>query len=212
MRARTSRSASARARSAPRASSRASACRSSPRSWTRSTPRAERQHPRHRRWRHQIFGRPRQGDRGRRGLRDGRLAARRHGRSARARCFSIQGRSYKGYRGMGSLGAMARGSADRYFQAEVKDQLKLVPEGVEGQVPYKGPVQRRAPDHRRPARGHGLYRLPRHPNVPRKGAVRSNHRRRSARRPCPRRRRDARSAELPERGVNQSPRVGPSCG
>jgi IMP dehydrogenase len=54
--------------------------------------------------------------------------------------FLYQGRSYKGYRGMGSMGAMARGSADRYFQAEVKDTLKLVPEGVEGQVPYKGPV------------------------------------------------------------------------
>lgn len=51
-----------------------------------------------------------------------------------------QGRSYKSYRGMGSVGAMARGSADRYFQAEVTDSLKLVPEGVEGQVPYKGPV------------------------------------------------------------------------
>ncbi len=51
-----------------------------------------------------------------------------------------QGRSYKSYRGMGSVGAMARGSADRYFQAEVTDTLKLVPEGVEGQVPYKGPV------------------------------------------------------------------------
>jgi IMP dehydrogenase len=54
--------------------------------------------------------------------------------------FMFQGRSYKSYRGMGSLGAMARGSADRYFQAEVKDTLKLVPEGVEGRVPYKGPV------------------------------------------------------------------------
>ncbi|MCP5412303.1 MAG: IMP dehydrogenase [Alphaproteobacteria bacterium] len=54
--------------------------------------------------------------------------------------FLYQGRSYKGYRGMGSVGAMARGSADRYFQAEVSDALKLVPEGVEGQVPYKGPV------------------------------------------------------------------------
>jgi IMP dehydrogenase len=54
--------------------------------------------------------------------------------------FLYQGRSYKGYRGMGSMGAMARGSADRYFQAEVSDQLKLVPEGVEGQVPYKGAV------------------------------------------------------------------------
>src|SRR6185437_7275303 len=54
--------------------------------------------------------------------------------------FLYQGRSYKGYRGMGSVGAMARGSADRYFQAEVRDALKLVPEGVEGQVPFKGPV------------------------------------------------------------------------
>jgi len=50
------------------------------------------------------------------------------------------GRSYKAYRGMGSVGAMARGSADRYFQAEVRDSLKLVPEGVEGQVAYKGPA------------------------------------------------------------------------
>jgi IMP dehydrogenase len=52
--------------------------------------------------------------------------------------FLFQGRSYKSYRGMGSLGAMARGSADRYFQAEI-ETLKLVPEGIEGQVPYKGP-------------------------------------------------------------------------
>jgi IMP dehydrogenase len=54
--------------------------------------------------------------------------------------FLYQGRSYKSYRGMGSVGAMARGSADRYFQQDIKDNLKLVPEGVEGQVPYKGPV------------------------------------------------------------------------
>jgi len=54
--------------------------------------------------------------------------------------FLFQGRSYKSYRGMGSLGAMARGSADRYFQADVSDSLKLVPEGIEGRVPYKGPV------------------------------------------------------------------------
>ena len=54
--------------------------------------------------------------------------------------FLYQGRSYKAYRGMGSLGAMARGSADRYFQQEIGDKLKLVPEGIEGQVPYKGPV------------------------------------------------------------------------
>jgi IMP dehydrogenase len=54
--------------------------------------------------------------------------------------FLYEGRSYKSYRGMGSLGAMARGSADRYFQAEIADQLKLVPEGIEGQVPYRGPA------------------------------------------------------------------------
>jgi IMP dehydrogenase len=52
--------------------------------------------------------------------------------------FIYQGRSYKTYRGMGSVGAMSRGSADRYFQQDIKDALKLVPEGVEGQVPYKG--------------------------------------------------------------------------
>jgi len=55
--------------------------------------------------------------------------------------YFYQGRTYKAYRGMGSIGAMARGSADRYFQQEVKDALKLVPEGIEGQVPYKGPAE-----------------------------------------------------------------------
>ncbi len=54
--------------------------------------------------------------------------------------FLYQGRSYKSYRGMGSLGAMSQGSADRYFQQDVRDSMKLVPEGVEGQVPYRGPV------------------------------------------------------------------------
>ena len=54
--------------------------------------------------------------------------------------FLYQGRSFKAYRGMGSVGAMARGSADRYFQEDIKDSLKLVPEGIEGQVPYKGTV------------------------------------------------------------------------
>jgi IMP dehydrogenase len=54
--------------------------------------------------------------------------------------FLYDGRSYKSYRGMGSIGAMARGSADRYFQQDVGSSLKLVPEGIEGQVPYKGPV------------------------------------------------------------------------
>jgi IMP dehydrogenase len=55
--------------------------------------------------------------------------------------FLYEGRSYKSYRGMGSVGAMARGSADRYFQQDIKDQLKLVPEGIEGQVPYNGHVR-----------------------------------------------------------------------
>jgi IMP dehydrogenase len=52
--------------------------------------------------------------------------------------FLYQGRAFKSYRGMGSVGAMARGSADRYFQQDITDQLKLVPEGIEGQVPFKG--------------------------------------------------------------------------
>jgi IMP dehydrogenase len=55
--------------------------------------------------------------------------------------FLYQGRAYKSYRGMGSVGAMARGSADRYFQQDIKDQLKLVPEGIEGQVAIKGPAK-----------------------------------------------------------------------
>ncbi len=54
--------------------------------------------------------------------------------------YLYQGRSFKSYRGMGSVGAMARGSADRYFQQDIKDTLKLVPEGIEGQVPYRGPA------------------------------------------------------------------------
>ena len=54
--------------------------------------------------------------------------------------YLYKGRSFKAYRGMGSVGAMARGSADRYFQADVRDELKLVPEGIEGQVAYKGPA------------------------------------------------------------------------
>ncbi len=52
--------------------------------------------------------------------------------------YLYQGRSYKSYRGMGSVGAMARGSADRYFQKQMAETHKLVPEGIEGQVPYKG--------------------------------------------------------------------------
>ena len=55
--------------------------------------------------------------------------------------FLYQGRAFKSYRGMGSVGAMGRGSADRYFQGDIKDQMKLVPEGIEGQVPFKGPAR-----------------------------------------------------------------------
>jgi IMP dehydrogenase/GMP reductase len=73
--------------------------------------------------------------------------------------FLYNGRSYKAYRGMGSVGAMARGSADRYFQQDVGNSLKLVPEGIEGQVPYKGPGRRgAAPARRRASRLHGLCR------------------------------------------------------
>ena len=54
--------------------------------------------------------------------------------------YLYQGRSFKSYRGMGSVAAMSRGSADRYFQQDIKDTLKLVPEGIEGQVPYRGPA------------------------------------------------------------------------
>ena len=117
--------------------------------------------------------------------------------------FLYQGRSYKSYRGMGSLGAMARGSADRYFQQDVKDQVKLVPEGVEGQVPYRGPGRRdRAPARRRLARRHGLCRRGDHPRVPAEGALHAHHQRRPAREPRPRRRHHPREPELsPIRGV-----------
>jgi len=95
----------------------------------------------------------------RRRHRDGRLPAGRHRRDAGAKYFLWQGRSYKAYRGMGSVGAMARGSADRYFQQDIKDTLKLVPEGIEGQVPYKGPVgKRHASACRRLAGGDGICR------------------------------------------------------
>ena len=73
--------------------------------------------------------------------------------------FLYQGRAYKSYRGMGSVGAMARGSADRYFQQDIQDQMKLVPEGIEGQVPLQGPGARRGPPAgRRDQGGDGLYR------------------------------------------------------
>ena len=92
-----------------------------------------------RRRRHQIFRRPGQGARRRR--RCAMIGSLLAGTDETpGEVYLYQGRSYKAYRGMGSVGAMARGSADRYFQQEIQDTLKLVPEGVEGQVPYKGPV------------------------------------------------------------------------
>ncbi len=98
--------------------------------------------------------------------------------------FLYQGRSYKTYRGMGSVGAMARGSADRYFQQEINDSLKLVPEGIEGQVPYKGPVANVAASAgRRVARRHGICRRERCRRVPRQGRVRAHLRCGLARKP-----------------------------
>ena len=85
-----------------------------------------------------------------------------------------QGRSYKVYRGMGSIGAMRAGSRDRYFQAEVTSDAKLVPEGIEGRVPYRGlAVAVDLPAGRRPAVGHGLHRLPHHRRAAHQGALRA---------------------------------------
>ena len=114
-----------------------------------------------------------------------------------------QGRSYKTYRGMGSLGAMARGSADRYFQKEVTDQMKLVPEGIEGRVPFKGPVANIIHQlDRRLARGDGLCRRAGFERDAREGEVRENLRRRLARKPRPRRLDHTRSAELSARELS----------
>ena len=119
--------------------------------------------------------------------------------------FLYQGRSYKTYRGMGSVGAMARGSADRYFQQDIKDTLKLVPEGVEGQVPYKGAgVDRAASARRRPARRDGLCRRPRRRGPAQEGGVRAHLRRRPAREPRARRDHHAREPELSEPGLDPS--------
>ena len=116
--------------------------------------------------------------------------------------FLYQGRSYKSYRGMGSVGAMARGSADRYFQQDIKDALKLVPEGIEGQVAYKGPVSgvlHQLAGGLRAAMGYvGANGFGR---VPRQGGVRAHHRRGLARKPRPRRDDHAREPELSEPGL-----------
>ena len=102
--------------------------------------------------------------------------------------FLYQGRSFKSYRGMGSVAAMARGSADRYFQQDIQDQMKLVPEGIEGQVPYRGPT---APILHQLAGGlraaMGVRGRRDHPRVSGPCALRAHHRRGSARKPRARR-------------------------
>ena len=119
--------------------------------------------------------------------------------------YLYQGRSYKAYRGMGSVGAMARGSADRYFQAEIRDALKLVPEGVEGQVPYKGPAANVL--HQLAgglARRDGLCRREDARRVPRQGGVRPHLRRELAREPRAWRDHHARKPELSRRRMSGS--------
>ena len=112
--------------------------------------------------------------------------------------FLYQGRSYKSYRGMGSLGAMARGSADRYFQQEVQDQLKLVPEGIEGRVPYRGPVANIVHQLVGGLRSAMGYTGQSQPDSHAGGLpVHPHHRRRHSREPRARRGDHPRSAELP---------------
>ena len=112
--------------------------------------------------------------------------------------FLYQGRAYKSYRGMGSVGAMARGSADRYFQQEIKDSLKLVPEGIEGQVAFKGSA--RDVIHQlvggiRAAMGYtGARTLT---DLRERAQLRADHRRGPQRKPRPRRHDHARSPQLP---------------
>ena len=119
--------------------------------------------------------------------------------------YLYQGRSYKAYRGMGSVGAMARGSADRYFQQDIKDTLKLVPEGIEGQVPYKGPAATSctsSPAACAPAWATSAPR--RSPSSGRGEFIRVSGAG-LAREPRPRRDHHARVAQLPKRGVKLAP-------
>ena len=116
--------------------------------------------------------------------------------------FLWQGRSYKSYRGMGSVGAMARGSADRYFQQDIKDTLKLVPRRHRGSGALQGPGRQcHAPARRRPSRGDGVCRRQRSGRVPREGGIRAHHRRGPARKSRPRRHDHAGKPELSGRGV-----------
>ena len=111
--------------------------------------------------------------------------------------YLYQGRSFKAYRGMGSVGAMARGSADRYFQSEIKNELKLVPEGIEGQVPYRGPMAsiiHQLAGGLRAAMGYTGRRD--HQGLPEQGAVRAHHQCGPARKPRARCRDHPRKPEL----------------
>ena len=109
-----------------------------------------------------------------------------------------EGRQYKVYRGMGSLGAMQEGSKDRYFQTATESVEKLVPEGIEGRVPYKGRLRRqRLPAHRWPAIGHGLLRDPDLVGTPQRHPVHPRQPGRPARIAPARRDHHQGSAELP---------------
>ena len=113
-----------------------------------------------------------------------------------------QGRSYKVYRGMGSLGAMRAGSRDRYFQAEVTSDAKLVPEGIEGRVPYRGSLSQSIYQLVGGLQvGHGLHRLPHHRRAAHQGALRARDGDGPARVARPRRHHHQRGAELPRRAV-----------
>ena len=115
-----------------------------------------------------------------------------------------QGRSYKVYRGMGSIGAMRAGSRDRYFQAEVTSDAKLVPEGIEGRVPYRGSLSQSIYQLIGGAQvGHGLHRLPHDRRPAHQGALRARDRDGPARVARARRHHHQRGAQLPCRAVSR---------
>ena len=157
-----------------------------------------------RRRRHQIFRRSRQGAGRRRRRAPWSARCSPAPTRRRARSSSIRAAPTRAYRGMGSVGAMARGSADRYFQQEIKDTLKLVPEGIEGQVPYKGPVANvlhQLAGGLRAAMGYvGAKDLA---EFHAEGGVHAHLGRGLARKPRARRHHHAREPELSEPGVRQ---------
>ena len=183
------------------------ACRRSPR-WTTAPARRDRHGvPDHLRRRHQVLGRHREGDRRGREHGDDRLALRRHrGGAGRGRSCT-RAAATRATAAWARSGAMKQGAKDRYFQADVEERAKLVPEGIEGRVPYKGtPGDERVPAGRRPPQRHGLHRL--------RAPSRSCGRRRTfvritsgglTREPRPRRHHHRGGAELP-RGVTAVPR------